>query len=175
LVLPFLPQATIQRLKGTFIQKDDVGEAFESREMRMALFWASIDATVHHPLLGVGPNCFQFYQADLAASQGQRGMWHETHNTYTQISSDCGIPAFIFYISGALMGFSMLRRASKSDVPGIAPLATVLSIMMLGFLACMAFLSQAYGFNLLVLTGLGISIKAITESHGAIDRVAAVA
>jgi len=35
-----------------------------------------------------------------AKAAGEHGNWHETHNTYTEISGECGIPALIFALVG---------------------------------------------------------------------------
>jgi O-antigen ligase len=60
-----------------------------SAQSRRELLIASLALTVRHPLLGVGPG--QFGQIS--------GSWHETHNTYTQFSSEAGIPALLLFLA----------------------------------------------------------------------------
>jgi O-antigen ligase len=69
-------------------------EASESQEIRQYLLQKSVEFTISHPLVGVGPGQFDTYEGKFDLSQG---MWRSTHNTFTQISSECGLPALIFY------------------------------------------------------------------------------
>lgn len=175
LSIPLLPHDTVLRLESLFSSQDEPGEAVASQEQRQALFWASVNATLAHPLLGVGPGCFQIYQGDVAGEHGERGMWHETHNAYTQISSENGIPAFLLFLFAIIVTGRALQKASKSDLPHVRSLGSVMLIMMVGYGACIVFLSQAYAFNLLAMTGLANALKGDADSQGAIDQIAAVA
>ncbi len=154
-----IPTESAQRLKGLFGGSEDAGGALESREARKALFWASVHITLHHPLFGIGPGEFMDYQAGIAGSKGERGMWHETHNAYTEISSECGIPALGFYLAAIGMTYLSLKRATKSGLPGISTIANILSIMIVGYSICIIFLSHGFNFCLPVLTGITTSIN----------------
>ena len=85
-------------------------------------------------------------------------MWHETHNSYTQISSECGIPAFLFYMAALVLTFKVFNRGRKSRDPNIAEISSVLSLMLVSFGVCMFFLAQGYGFGFPVMGGLAIAI-----------------
>jgi O-antigen ligase len=63
-------------------------EASGSAQQRKELLFRSLEVTAEHPLFGVGPGNFG------AVS----GVWLVTHNSYTQISAEGGIPAFLLYI-----------------------------------------------------------------------------
>ena len=76
----------VGRLKGTFNPKEDTAAAYASTQDRQQLLWRSIEVTKEHPLFGVGPGNF----AQLS------GNWHVAHNSFTQMSSEGGIPALIF-------------------------------------------------------------------------------
>lgn len=164
-VLPFAPSSAVHRMTSLFSSQDETEEAAESREARKALFNASLDITFHHPLFGVGPGEFEDYQGGIAASQGQRGLWHETHNGYTQISSECGIPAWGFFVAGIFLTFRSLRRATVADVPGISPIAKTLSVMLIGYSVCLIFLAQGYSFVPPVLCGISVAIDRLIQQR----------
>ncbi|HXF11587.1 MAG TPA: O-antigen ligase family protein [Terriglobales bacterium] len=159
LIFTVVPQESAQRLRSLFDSSDATQEAAESKAARTFLFWASVHATLSHPILGVGPAVFMDYQAGVASGKGQKGMWHDTHNGYTQVSSECGIPALLFYLAAIGMTYISLRKASRSGVPIVSTLGSILSVMMVGYCVCIVFLSQGYNFNLPVITGITTSIN----------------
>ena len=159
IAIPFLPGEAAARLDTLFSNNKTVdSEAAESQAQRTALLMESIKFTFQHPLLGVGPGTFADYQAQQASANGERGMWHETHNSYTQISSECGIPAFLFYMAALVLTFKVFNRGRKSRDPNIAEISSVLSLMLVSFGVCMFFLAQGYGFGFPVMGGLAIAI-----------------
>ena len=158
-LLPIAPSSAVQRMTSVFSSSEESEEAAESRAARTELLKESLSITFMHPLLGIGPGEFMDYQGGMAASQGERGMWHETHNGYTQISSECGIPAAAFYIAGMIFTYRSLRRVAAANLPHISPIARTLSIMFVGYATCLFFLSQGYGFVLLVLCALSVALE----------------
>jgi O-antigen ligase len=156
--IPVRPGQAALRLTSLFSSKNDTSESVESQMQRTALLMESIRATIAHPMLGVGPGTFQEYQAQLAGENGQRGMWHETHNSYTQISSECGVPAVICYLAAIFMTYRVFGRGRKSADPRLREISTVLSLMLVSFAVCMFFLAQGYGFGFPVMGGIAISI-----------------
>jgi len=163
IAIPFLPGEAATRLTSLFSAKDQTSESVESQMQRTALLMESIRATLDHPLLGVGPGTFQEYQAIAAGENGQRGMWHETHNSYTQISAECGIPAAVCFVSAIVMTFFVFGRGRKSADPKIREISTVLSLMLVSFAVCMFFLAQGYGFGFPVMGGIAISIDRLLK------------
>ena len=159
--IPFLPGEAATRLASMFSSNAQTSEAADSQESRLALLRESIKATTEHPILGVGPGVFMDYEGAVAEQNGGRGLWHVTHNSYTQVSSECGLPAFVLYICGVTGAFLALRRSSKSTNPAISRLARVLVIGMSGLCTCMIFLSNAYSANILALAGIAIAIRQI--------------
>ena len=161
--IPFLPGEASHRLASIFNSSDQTEESAASQEQRTALLMASLRISMQHPLLGVGPSTFSIYQAQDAQSQGQRGMWHETHNSYTQVSSECGIPALGFFVAAIWMTFAVFRRGIKSPDPDIRGLSQILALMVVSYSVCMFFLSQAYGFGFPVLGGLAIAVDRLLK------------
>ena len=110
-LLVVLPESTRTRLMS--FSQSEIGvskEALESSESREYLLKQSIIFTFTHPVFGVGPGQFSSYEGGLRTEEGERGSWHETHNTFTQISSECGIPAMLCYIGAVFTTFAMLNR-----------------------------------------------------------------
>ena len=75
-----------------------------SLEARRELLNQSIKLTLQHPLFGVGPGNFQ------AITES----WHVTHNTYTELSSEAGIPALAIFLTIIGLAFRNLRRVRKA-------------------------------------------------------------
>lgn len=84
-----------------------------SEEQRERLFWRSIEFTLEDPLLGVGVGNFSIKSGNVTRKATE---WLGTHNTYTQISSEAGIPALLLYIS-LIIGTarSMLRISGETS------------------------------------------------------------
>ena len=162
LALPFVPKESIARLESLVDSSQATESAAASSDARRALLMASLAATAHHPLTGVGPVVFMDYEAVVAAEYHQKGMWHETHNGYTQISSECGIPALILYLSAVVITFKSLRKASRLNDPVIPMVANTLMTMLVGFSSALIFLAQGYRFTPLVIGAITIAVNQLT-------------
>ena len=128
----------VGRLKGMFNRNEDTAASYDSAEARRQLFWRSVEVTKQHPLFGVGPGNFQ----ELS------GNWHVTHNSFTQMSAEGGIPAFVLYVLILWCGFKNLRATKRlargrteSSLLGRALLASLA-----GYVAGSLFLSVSYAF-----------------------------
>jgi putative inorganic carbon (HCO3(-)) transporter len=139
LLLWLLSSGTVvERLAGTFSRGEDTSASYSSAQQRQELLVRSIDVTVQHPLFGVGPGNFP------AVS----GSWHTTHNSFTLMSSEGGIPAFILYVLILWCGFSNLR-ATRQLLRGQAEssvLAQALYASLAGYVVGSFFLSVSYQF-----------------------------
>lgn len=126
------------RLAGTFNSKEDVASAYGSAQARQELFWRSIEVTVNHPLFGIGPGNF----AEIS------GHWLVTHNSFTQMSSEGGVPAFILYVLILSRGFKNVR-ATKQSTKGkgeLTSLAKALQASLAAYVIGSLFASSAYQF-----------------------------
>jgi O-antigen ligase len=96
--------ARLETLLGKFQEGDyDRGSA----EARYELLIQSLKVTATHPVFGVGPGNFPSYT----------GLWRVTHNTYTQFSSECGIPVlllFLLLMRRVFLNLRYLRRVPRS-------------------------------------------------------------
>src|ERR1700730_9438518 len=112
-----LPPSTVHRLSlllatpGTAMNESAPDQASVASEFqRQGLLNKSLDYTLAHPLLGVGPDQFAAAVFGEASQGGENVPWLGTHNTYTQVSSECGIPALIFYCVPILLCFRLNYR-----------------------------------------------------------------
>jgi len=90
----------LETLVGKFQEGDfDRGSA----EARKELLRRSLAVTATHPVFSVGPGNFPSYT----------GLWRVTHNTYTQFSSECGIPVLVLFLLLMRRAFLNLRYVRK--------------------------------------------------------------
>jgi O-antigen ligase len=169
---PFVvPQRILTRFStifqtANFAEKDPDLAAAASGEARRYLLKQSILATLSHPIFGVGAGQFQNYEGRKAREAGLRGSWHETHNSFTQVSSEIGIPALLFFLAAIIATYRMLdsvyrtarRRRPTKETQQIRATAFCLLISLVGFCTASFFLSLAYRFYLPALTGLAIAL-----------------
>lgn len=126
------------RFEETFDSSSTSSAAYDSYQARQQLFWRSVEVTKEHPIFGVGPGNFDQVS----------GQWHTTHNSYTLMSSEGGVPALILYVMIMGYGFKKLRatmrvtrRTRESSI-----LARALFASLVGYLVGSVFLSWAYQF-----------------------------
>ena len=91
----------------TLIEGGDVSGSMDhgSLDARRELLMDSIRVTMQHPIFGVGPGNFQAYTQS----------WHVTHNTYTELSSEAGIPALALFLTILVLTFRNLAKIRKTS------------------------------------------------------------
>jgi O-antigen ligase len=154
--------------------------AAASASARKYLFIRSIELTLRNPLVGVGPGMFSNAEGAEAKSQGYKGAWHETHNTYTQVSSEIGIPGMLLYVAALVIALRGVYRISKArGQPGNQNWLKVKNAafyLHLGLITAMAgafFLSIAYNGSLFILVGLAAALEqTATQEFGGGPRPA---
>jgi len=158
--LALLPGQTLARLGSLFGEHYE--EADESEASRMYLFQKSLLYTVQHPIFGVGPDQFSNFEGGTAVASGQIGSWHATHCAWTQVSSECGIPAMIFYIAGVVSAIRVvvrMRRAARDHGhTDIANACFCYLLGMTGFLVAITFLANAYRYYVPAMIGLAVTM-----------------
>jgi len=161
-LITILPGATWKRLKSIADSTEASDAAASSSEARKYLLKKSIEFTFKRPIFGVGPGQFQNFEGTAATAEGRHGSWHATHNTFTQISSECGIPALVFFLGAIFSTFGMLRRirkkvlAMKKDEIVTATFCIMLGFS--GYTIASLFLANGYRFHFLAISGLVIAI-----------------
>jgi hypothetical protein len=140
-----------------------MGEAVESALLRRMVLMESVTYTFTHPVFGVGPGMFSVFQNEDARERGLRkGHWLVTHNTYTQISSECGLPAFAFYIAALIACVRITFRLQRaSGFPGAGEITTAarwLNISLVTYAITSMFGSIGYSFIFPALAGLTVGL-----------------
>jgi O-antigen ligase len=163
-ILAALPHSLLHRYATLFTNDSDDVEAIESTEARTHLLKASIQFTFQHPILGVGPGEFSDYEAYVAKRLGKKGAWQVTHNAYTQVSSEAGIPALLFYLAALVMAFRTFGRVYRAargrpELRSMAMACFCCQLSMVGFCTAQAFLSLAYTMYLPTMSGLAIAFS----------------
>lgn len=175
-LMAVLPATTKERLATTFTDSAATDasvreSAIGSKEARTYLLKRSIAVAFEHPLLGVGLGQFQNYEGVTAREAGRQGNWHETHNTYTQIASEAGIPGFLLLAGGVIATFRLLSRTYRKarEMPAtlqnekICRTCFAVMLSLLSFSVTVFFLSMAYRCYLPALTGMTIAIARAAE------------
>jgi O-antigen ligase len=135
-----------------------------SQVEREQLFKTSLRYTLLHPLFGVGPDQFATAVSQDAARASQHLPWLGTHNTYTQVSSECGIPALIFYaaVIGLCLRSNLRLYRRTRDRPADRELASLSRCLLAGTLVYAVsafFFHMAYNAYLPVLAGFTVAIQ----------------
>jgi len=138
LLLPVLiPSHYGTRLVGIFnpsVDPLDLGSAAARKE----LLKESIQITATHPLFGIGPGNF--------ASETR--LWHVTHNTYTQLSAETGLPGLILFLLILRQVFRNLKDIRKTERfrtdPVVRTFTGALRASFVGYLLGAFFASYAY-------------------------------
>ena len=158
LLLPILiPSGYGTRLEGIFnpsIDPLDKGSAGTRRELLMM----SLKLTATHPIFGVGPGQFE------SVTQ----TWFLTHNTYTQLSSEVGIPGFILFILILRRVFRNLKDVTKTERfrsdPQVEIFGSALRASFAGYLVGAFFASYAYELFIYALVAFtGVLYKACQD------------
>lgn len=144
---------------------DDLS-ALGSQVQRQELFKRSVRMTFEHPLLGVGPNMFAVADSGERAKKGEWAAWLGTHNSYTQVSSECGIPAFFCYVAVIVLStritFRLYRRTrdqTDRQARQIAALAFTTFCGLVVYAVGTTFFHMAYTGGLPVLAGTAVCLE----------------
>jgi O-antigen ligase len=180
LVAALMPRTLLTRYQTLFDSREEaaVGEeahsiesASTSLESRRQLLLHSLELTWRHPLLGVGPGMFRVAEDALARSKGaRRGAWLETHNSYTQISSEVGIPALILYVAALFAGLRATGRIyrqarARAGLEQTANMALGLNFSLAMFMVTSLFSSVAYHSMITVLSGFTVALLRLWETQ----------
>jgi len=171
-----LPHSTVQRyltLVDSSVEEQaatdfEMGQAVGSATARKDLLTNSLMVTATHPLVGVGPGMFAASDAERAKDEGRRGNWLVTHNSYTEISSETGVPGFVLFVGALLSSWLLLGRVyarAKKDPRFVLIRNAAFCIMLsiLGFSICIFFAAMSYRYYLPTLVGLSIAFAAAAQ------------
>ncbi len=163
-VLPFVSTEQLARYSTILSPEvETLDDAVGSTQARLQLLRQSIDITLSNPILGTGPGMFQVASAEISARSGERGIWHEAHNTYTQVSSETGLPGFVFYLATLLTCIVTSKRLynrtrASERLADISSSAYCLWLSLIIFAVTTFFSSVAYHMYLPMLAGLSVAL-----------------
>ncbi|MEO8099692.1 MAG: O-antigen ligase family protein [Acidobacteriota bacterium] len=168
-----LPSTVWQRFASIYggdTGENDVAYAAASRDSRIALLQRSVEVTLTHPVFGVGPGVFIASEAGEATEKGRRAAWVGTHNSYTEVSAEAGIPALIFFAASLLLALRSTlrtyRAASKrADLREMTSFALFLTVALAGLGVNLFFSQIAYRYYVPTILGLTICLELIARER----------
>ena len=167
LALSFLPPRILERFTTYFEARSaESAEAAGSAEARKQLLLRALVLTAEHPFFGVGPGEFIDAEAQEAGEEGHRGMWHYTHNTYAELSSETGITGLVLFVIalfGAYRGLSPIRNKYPDVRVRRAALFTQMAVVITAVGAF--FLSIAYGGMVIVVITISATLQAAVANQ----------
>ncbi|MBC7932472.1 MAG: O-antigen ligase family protein [Rubrivivax sp.] len=156
--LLLLPPEFILRLLSVVGDGSDGGSAAQ----RQGLLIRSVYVSILHPLFGVGMNNFHILSLREQVS----------HNAYTQVSAEMGLPALAFYVLFMLSTLKRLRRIEREtyetrDRARVFYLAVGLQASLIGYMVSSFFASVAYLWYVYYLAGYALCLHRLYEAKGA--------
>ncbi len=167
-----LPTALIDRYMTLFGASEtaQTSEAVASSAARTMLLKESIELALTHPLLGVGPNQFVNVAGADRLARGIHGVWQPPHNSFLQVASEEGLPAFFFFLGTVIASYRMFSRcysrcAGRPDLRKLRLAALSMMMTTMGFGVASCFVNMPYYFYVPALAGLAISLTRVTENE----------
>jgi O-antigen ligase len=131
-------------------QADKTGSA----QARQKLLFRSLEESLRHPFFGVGAGQFILFSGD----------WHETHNSYTELTSESGIPALVLFILLMRRTFRNLRVSqalTKRDQ--VWYFSGALYSSLVAYMVGAFFLSAVYWLIPYLLMAYGYALRKMAE------------
>jgi hypothetical protein len=158
LFLALMPSDFGARLGSAFGGKGDGGSA----ESRQALLLRSILVSLRHPVFGIGMNNFHIQSISEQVS----------HNAYTQVSSEVGMPAAAAYVLFMLAALGRMRRVERETAAEkrrarVHYLAVGMQASVVGYMVASFFASVAYLWYVYYLVGYALCLERLYAAHGA--------
>jgi len=146
-----------------------------STEARWALLKDSLRVTAAHPFLGVGPGNFAVAQDKMAQARGELGTWQVTHNSYTEVSAEMGLPGLAIYLTFLYQVFKQLNSILKTKTRSPAwnelrMMAMTLQATMCAFLLIAISTSLEFNTDVPILAGIAVALGFLAQKQRAIDR-----
>ena len=142
-------------------------QAIGSTSARLYYLRTSLMLTLKNPIFGVGPNQFASLEHVVAVERGAlKGKWQGTHNSFTQVSSEAGIPALAFYIACLVFCWKDLTAVERGLAPfrdlrarSVKTAARTLRLALLCYMVFNCFEHVAYSHFLPSLAGLIVAFS----------------
>jgi O-antigen ligase len=177
IVFMAMPGEVVQRLRTVFGGDEAnvaTSEALESTKGRRYLFFRSIEMTLRHPIFGVGVDQFSTVEGFDAKSQGNHGIFMQTHNSFTQVSSEAGVLTLILLLlslgSSWRTASRAVREARLYRNANFEAAAMAILVAIAAFCTASFFLSLAYRFYFPTLIGLSAGLSTALRNEIANSR-----
>jgi O-antigen ligase len=140
--------------------------AQESTQDHLAVLDRSIEYTLEHPIFGLGLGNFEVASG---LQLGQPSAWMGTHNTFTQVSSEAGVPALLLFVGllvSAVHNVGRICRASTTNQgdPDLCLLARATLASLLSFVFGAFFVHLAYEYYLFYPVAMAVGIHSIARA-----------
>jgi O-antigen ligase len=176
LIAPFaLPRSTMARystLFGDEPQADEMNAQDErnilvaeaSTDARKNTFWLSVSVTMEHPILGVGPGEFADVVERAYKAMHRFRNYTGTHNSFTQASSEMGVPGFLLFIGVLWSSYSSLKKTRKATrgIPELVAaynLAWATTFALVAFIVGSLFAQFAYTTYMPMIAALSVGLS----------------
>ncbi len=97
------------------------------------------------------------------------GNWHETHNSITQVSSELGVPALVFFVMAIGTAMTSVNRvckqARREGYTEIANASFCYMLSLVGYMTSIIFLSNAYRCYLPMMIGLAVALTVSAQKE----------
>jgi O-antigen ligase len=152
-----LPSEFISRFLSIFGGNVDGGSAVA----RQNLLLRSLLVTIRHPLLGIGMGNFH----NVSISE------QVSHNAYTQVSAEMGVPAMIIYVLFIWTALKRMRKIEQETYETRAQtrvyyLAVGLQASLIAYMISSFFASVAYLWYIYFLVGYAVCLHRLYEAKG---------
>jgi O-antigen ligase len=148
-----------------------------SKQERYVLLMRSVTLTIEHPLFGLGLGNFDVVNGtELDKAEA----WIGTHNTYTQISSEAGVPALFLLLAlfySVLQNMKQVMRMTMDDPRSTelnllarASIVSLLSFFLGGFFAHKGYDYYAYTAPIAVAVGIYYIAAATQKTYALVSR-----
>jgi len=166
-------RSALDRFKTIFRTSDTVQlsgsekSAIASADLRKELLLSSLKLTLRHPLFGAGPGMFAVANANFTETTTGRSdynAWHDTHNTFTQLSCEDGLPGLFLYGLALLFCFKIVGSAEKRArqdpaLSSLSHMAFALRLALIAFTGTALFAGLAYAYYFPMLAGLCVAVE----------------
>ena len=156
-------------------EQTEMTTAEASADARKEMAIQAIKMTFQKPIFGVGSGNFKVWSTELYKAKGENPPWTDVHNTFLQMSSENGIPAFIMFLAIIVSSWKRLTRVMKSDPQRKQPVpyaqaALYLKLSFIAFMVCGSFGNYAYQYHLPILAALALSLHRAADLDSALDK-----
>ncbi len=164
-LIAFVPRSSLVRMVAfSATDSSTPEEAAESSEMRRYLLEKSIEYTLEHPVFGLGFSQFREFEGAHNQIIGDHGKWDDPHNSYTQVASEGGIPAFALYLAAIVSTFLMINRVyrqarARPECADIRAAGFCIMLSMTMYCTGILFVNFSYFLYLPIMTSLVIAVS----------------